>query len=207
MFGTTGSSPIYSVLEDVSRDYTNKSPMSKAKTDTLLILLMGIVILLMLANLGLFIRMNQLQNQIAQAIEAFQRSEPTYLPIGTKAPVFNLPDNKGKMVSLQEYLGQPVMLIFSSMSCPACEQMYHELKVAHEAHPEVMLISYGSEEENRELYQSEGLGVPILSGGREAFEAYQVNRTPSFFFIDTEGEITDVGNPLRQIEELLQSMK
>lgn len=70
-----------------------------------------------------------------------------------------------------------------------------------------MLISYGSEEENRELYQSEGLGIPILFGGRDVFEAYQVNRTPLFFLIDTEGEITDVGNPLGRIEELLQSMK
>ena len=183
--------------------------MSKAKTDTLVILLMGIVILLMLANLGLFLRMNQLQTQIALAIEALQRSEPTYLPIGTKAPFFNLPDNNGETVSLQDYLGQPIMLIFSSTSCPACKQMYPELKAAYEAYPEglIMLISYGSEEENWELFQSEGLRIPILFGEREVFAAYQVNKTPTFFLIDPEGEITDVGNPLGQIEELLQSMK
>jgi hypothetical protein len=38
--------------------------MSKDKTDTLLLLLMGVIILLLVANLSLFLRMNQLQSQV-----------------------------------------------------------------------------------------------------------------------------------------------
>ena len=46
--------------------------MAESKTDVLILLLMGIVILLMVAIIGLFIRMNQLQGQVLAALGPLQ---------------------------------------------------------------------------------------------------------------------------------------
>lgn len=56
------------------------------RIEVLLMMLMGIVILLMVANLALFVRMNQLQRQVIHSLAPFQR--PTGLHQGAKAPFF-----------------------------------------------------------------------------------------------------------------------
>ncbi|MBC8249560.1 MAG: hypothetical protein H8E90_07765 [Anaerolineales bacterium] len=48
--------------------------MAQPRTETLLLMLMGIVILLMLANVGLFLRMNQLQREVLAALKPYQES-------------------------------------------------------------------------------------------------------------------------------------
>jgi len=106
--------------------------MSTDKTDKLLLMLMGIVILLLVMNLGLFLRMNQLQSQVLQALRPFQR--PTGLTAGTQAPYFRLADTDGRLVSLPDFAGQCVLLAFSATTCPACQQMYPALRRFHESH-------------------------------------------------------------------------
>ncbi len=46
--------------------------MSENRTQALLLMLIGVVILLMLANVGLFLRMNQLQREVLAALEPLQ---------------------------------------------------------------------------------------------------------------------------------------
>ena len=76
--------------------------MAESKTDVWILMLMGIVILLMVANIGLFIRMNQLQNQVLAALEPLRAMRmPQGLEIGAKAPDFTLPDTEGRTVSLK----------------------------------------------------------------------------------------------------------
>jgi hypothetical protein len=70
----------------------------------LLLMLMGIVILLMVAIIGLFIKMNQLQREVLGALAPLQTGATaanTGLGVGTSAPSFALPDNDGVMVSLE----------------------------------------------------------------------------------------------------------
>jgi thiol-disulfide isomerase/thioredoxin len=44
---------------------------------------------------------------------------PSYmLPLGTKIPSFNLPDTDGKMVSNQDYIGKPLLVLFICNHCP-----------------------------------------------------------------------------------------
>lgn len=181
--------------------------MSKVKTDTLILMLMGVVILLMVANLSLFVRMNQLQSHVIQALQPFQR--PAGLAVGTQAPPFNLVDTEGRMVSLQEFSGKRVLLVFSSTTCPACQQMYPFLKHFHEVHPDitVLMISRGSEEENQLLAQDERLTFPILAWQDRVAKAYQVPGVPFFYLIDSRGMIASKGiaSSLEQLEELVKA--
>lgn len=102
----------------------------QSRTETLILMLMTIVILLMVAIAGLFFRMTQLQREVLFALESFQVvSRPQGLEIGTQVPDFTLIDTEGQTISLADLAGQKVLLAFSSIHCPACTEMYPYLKV------------------------------------------------------------------------------
>lgn len=181
--------------------------MNKVKTETLMAILLGVVILLMVANLGLFIRMNQLQSLVIQSLEPFQR--PMGLKVGTRAPLFTLTDTEGRPVALQSFSGRRVLLVFSSIASPACQQIYPVLKDFQEIHPDiaVLLISRGSQEDNAALVRKEGLTFTVLNGQDELIREYQVPALPFFYFIDEQGNIAShgVAFSLEQLENLVKT--
>jgi len=77
--------------------------MSQSRTETLILLLMGIVILLMAAIGGLFFRMTQLQRAVLAALQPFQAvGSLEGLAVGSRAPAFTLTDTAGQEVSLAD---------------------------------------------------------------------------------------------------------
>ena len=114
--------------------------MAESKTDVLILMLMGIVILLMVTIVGLFLRMNQLQREVLAALAPLRIEaigQELGLEIGTPAPTFTLPDTAGQMVSLDDFTGQKVLLAFSSTHCPACKEMYPHLEAFSESWPDI----------------------------------------------------------------------
>lgn len=176
----------------------------------ILYLLIITVVLLLIANLGLFFRMNQLQATIEQLFSNGSRTqEHTYVPVGEKAPSFSLTDIDGKVVSLHQFFGRYTILVFSSPTCPACKLVYPQLENFKIDHPEVnlLLLSYGSKNENQNLIETEKLTIPLLLGEKQVFEMYKVNFTPTFYLIDTEGVILKAGGSLTTIEEMYQQLR
>ena len=182
--------------------------------ETLLLMLMGIVILLMVAIIGLFIRMNQLQSRVLAALGPLQAGvgQQMGLEVGAQAPDFTLPDATGQMVSLEDFAGQRVLLAFSSTHCRACMEMYPHLRAFSESQPDVqvVMISQGSTEENRQLAQVQGFAfpvIPVLDWGDRVMVDYQVPGTPFFYVIDREGVIASRGfaNTLEQLKELARA--
>ena len=182
--------------------------MNKNKTESFLFLLTGIVIVLMVMNLGLFLRMNQLQQEILQTLLPFQQASqrPESLPTGTQAPPFSLLDVDEQMVSLDDFSGESVVLIFSSTTCSACQDIYPSLKEFNERHPELafLVISKGSDEENQNLAKQQGFAFPVLGLQDDVAKAYQVSAIPFFYLIDGEGVIVSGGfiSSLEQLESL-----
>ncbi len=181
--------------------------MNKVQTGTLMLMLLGVVILLMVANLGLFIRMNQLQSLVIQSLEPFQR--PMGLKVGTQAPLFTLSDTAGQFVSLRDFSGKRVLLAITSTTCPACSQIYPILKDFQELHPDiaVLLISRGSQEDNATLVRKEELTFPVLNGQDELIREYQVPAFPFFYLLDEQGNIASRGIALslEQLENLVKT--
>ena len=189
----------------------------ETRLEVLLLLLMGIVILLMVTIVGLFLRMNQLQREVLAAVvplrvEAIRR-DSRGLEVGMQAPNFTLPDAAGQMVSLDDFAGQRVLLAFSSTHCPACTEMYPHLRAFSESreHVQVVMISQGSAEENRQLVEEQGFAFPVLPlsvWDDEARVDYQVPGTPFFYVIDGEGVVINRGfaNTLGQLKELAQAV-
>lgn len=180
----------------------------------LLLMLMGIVILLMVAIVGLFLRMNQLQREILTALAPLQAEameQEMGLEIGAQAPDFALPDTNGAMVSLGDYAGQKVLLAFSSTHCSACKEVYPHLSVFSESQQDVhvVMISPGPAEENQQLVQAQDFAFPVLpvSGWNdEVMLDYQVPGVPFFYVVDGEGIIANGGfaNTLEQLEALVE---
>lgn len=120
------------------------------------------------------------------------------LEAGSEAPGFRLTDSRGREVSLADYRGRKVMLIFSSDQCKYCKQMYPELArfrsngAASEV--EVVMLQLGSTpEQNHELARAQGFDFPVLVANRETFQAYQVPGTPFSTVVDETGVITATG--------------
>ncbi|MCK4451710.1 MAG: redoxin domain-containing protein [Anaerolineae bacterium] len=180
----------------------------------LLLMLMGIVILLMVAIIGLFLRMNQLQREVLAALAPLQAramGQEMGLEVGTEAPDFTLLDTNGSMVSLGGFAEQRVLLAFSSTHCSACKEMYPHLKAFSESREDVqvVMISQGSVEENQRLVQEQGFAFPVLTASGwddEVMLDYQVPGVPFFYVIDEEGIIANAGfaNTLEQLEALVE---
>lgn len=154
-----------------------------------LLLLMGIVILLMVAIIGLFVRMNQLQQTVLAALTASRAGaieQEMGLQAGTAAPAFALSDTAGTTVSLRDFAGRRVLLVFASPRCPPCVAMYPHLEAFGEgrADVQVVMVSRGSVEENRRLAEEQGFEFPVLTWEDGVAEAYQVPGTPFFYVVD-----------------------
>jgi len=177
----------------------------------LLLMLMGIVILLMVAIIGLFLRMNQLQREMLAALAPLQAGameQEMGLEIGTQAPDFTLPDTSGSMVSLGDFAGQKILLAFSSTHCSACKETYPHLRAFGESREDVqvVMISRGSPDENRQLVADQGFGLPVLIWEDAVAQDYRVPVVPFFYVVNEEGVVTNAGfaNTLEQLKALVE---
>lgn len=175
------------------------------KENAILIMLLVVVILLLVANLALFVRMNQLQSQVIQALEPFQR--PKGLSVGARAPDFNLVNTAGQEISFRDFREQRVLLAFISPNCAACQQVYPSLKEFHKAHPDIpiLVVSAGTDAENQKVAAE--LSLPVLNGTEEIIKEYQVPGFPFFYLIDEEGRIASRSIAFSQehLEDLIRA--
>ncbi len=178
------------------------------KADLLLVILLSVIALVLVGNVGLYLRMTQLQAQVVEALAPLASfAQPQPLLAGSPAPPFTLTDYNGDAVSLSDFSGRPVLLVFSSVTCQYCQKMYPVLQSFHKAHPAtaVLMISQGSPEENRQLAQREGLDFPILSWDTHTADTYQVTGTPFSYGVDSTGLITgaEFATSLEELETLV----
>jgi peroxiredoxin len=113
---------------------------------------------------------------------------------GTPAPPFQLPDVYGRPVSLQEYRGRKVLLIFTDPHCGPCDQLAPHLVRLYGQHrdngPALVMIGRGDPEENRRKVETHGFEFPVVLQRRwELSKAYGIFATPVAFLVGEEGVI------------------
>jgi len=115
------------------------------------------------------------------------------LPAGAEAPAFELPDLHGRRVSLEQYRGRRVVLIFFSPTCPICQEMAPELaRLSPDAsdRPVPVIVTVGEPEANRALVSEHGIRCPVLLDEANRVNAlYQPEGTPAAYLIDELGLI------------------
>ena len=115
------------------------------------------------------------------------------LPPGTEAPNFVLKDLDGNAHSLVDYRGKPVLLVFSDIDCAPCEYLSPplvELAEKKARKVQVLMITRGDEEANRQKAQAFGYPFPVLrQRSWEISKLYGMFATPIGYLIDKDGMI------------------
>jgi peroxiredoxin len=129
------------------------------------------------------------------------------LPAGTPAPAFRLPRLDGGELTLEEYRGRRVLLVFSDPHCGPCDQLAPHLEQFAHGTPgvQVLMVGRGEEEANRAKAAEHGLTFPVaLQRQWEVSRDYAMFGTPIGYLIDEVGRIAaDVAVGVEPIRALL----
>ena len=172
------------------------------------LVLVGAVLPWILVVLGCLVgyRMLVLNGQILKRLEAIQKlvneivPAPTLpslegLKAGTVASAFELGDLRGGRMSLEQFRGRRVLLIFMGPHCIYCERMAPELAAlpldGREGRPVPLVISSGGLEDNVAFFDKYDVRCSVLVEGQGdgIAVAYKVSGTPSGYLIDEEGTL------------------
>jgi peroxiredoxin len=125
---------------------------------------------------------------------AESRIERDGLKAGARAPNFRLPDLEGDTVSLDDYRGRRVLLVFSDPNCGPCDELAPHLSHLHrQQHGNgfaIILVGRGSAEENRNKVRKFGFQFPIVLQDKwKLSKEYGIFATPVAFLIAENGLI------------------
>jgi peroxiredoxin len=120
----------------------------------------------------------------------------TMLPLGTPAPAFNLPDTNGKTVSLSDFHGRPLLVMFICNHCPFVKHVNAQLaQLGRDYQPGAAIVAISSNDvanypdDSPEKMKSEAvrLGYPfpyLYDESQAVARAYRAACTPDFFLFD-----------------------
>ncbi len=110
-----------------------------------------------------------------------------------EAPDFTLPDLEGKTISLRDFRGKPVILVFWRVNCPSCEYQMPFLQAFYEkwSTDKIALVTVNVGEPLAmvgEYVSAHGLTFPVLLDTRQQVsQTYGIIGVPFTFFIDDGG--------------------
>jgi len=156
----------------------------------LVVLFLGFLLLGALRALGLLRwRLEQLQ-----AITP-SRTGRSGLKSGKKAPDFTLPSVSGDEVSLHDFAGRRVFLVFTQSGCKPCHGIVPELnKLQRGVEVQVLVVNNGEMEATRKWAGEAQACFPVLVQQQfSVSKRYEMYATPFAFRIDERGVITSKG--------------
>ncbi len=136
------------------------------------------------------------------------RIERNGLKAGRPAPAFRLPDLHGGTVSLEEYRGRRVLLVFTDPHCGPCEELAPHLVRLHREHRDsglaLILVARGDPGENRRKAEQHGFEFPVVLQERwKLSKEYGIFAAPVAFLIGEDGVIErDVAKGVEEIVAL-----
>lgn len=166
--------------------------------------LLGALLLVVLTLAWLLAQVLRQQGRLLLRIEALERptsalqtstEDPARggLPLATAFPSFRLPNLEGKEVRLEDFETR-VLLVHWSPECGFCRQIAADLgrlqADLRRRKTELVLVSYGSPESNRELLEAHGLDCQVLlQSAGETIEGFSRMGTPVAYLLDDKGRI------------------
>jgi methylamine dehydrogenase accessory protein MauD len=112
---------------------------------------------------------------------------------GKKAPDFTLPGANGKAISLHDFAGRRVLLVFTQSGCSPCKTIVPELNRLGPVE-QVLVINNGDPEATRIWSAEGGARFPVLAQTEfSVSKKYEVFATPFAFLIDERGVIASKG--------------
>ncbi len=133
-------------------------------------------------------------------LEQLEATTPSHvgrdgLKPGQKAPDFTLPSVAGGEVSLHDFAGRQVLLVFTQSGCGPCHRVAPDLNRLQDAgEVQVVVINNGEPEATRQWAAEVQARFPVLQ--QEKFSVgrrYEMYATPFAFLIDPQGVIASKG--------------
>jgi len=117
------------------------------------------------------------------------------LPPGKQAPEFTLPSAAGGDVSLSDFAGRRVLLVFTQSGCGPCHKILPHLnRVQQNVDHQVLVVNSGEAEDAADMAAESAAGFPILTQEEwRISKQYQVFATPYAFVVDESGVIAAKG--------------
>ena len=132
-------------------------------------------------------------------LEQLEATTPTRLgrsglKPGKKAPDFTLPSVAGAEVSLHDFAGRKVLLVFTQTGCGPCRQIMPELNRLGEPDLQVLVVNKGELHATRQWAAEVGVRFPVLvQDGLDLSRKYEAFATPFAFLIDEKGTVASKG--------------
>jgi peroxiredoxin len=165
----------------------------------------GLLALGLLAVFGLLQQMLRQQGRLLHRIESLERAaqspeavpEPVQgLPVGTPIPRFQLADAVGRLVGPDDLKGRRALLVHWNTQCGFCDLIADDLAALQsdldKRGTELVLVSHGDVESNREFAERHGLTCRILhlEGGDPA-DLFASLGTPVAYLVDEQGRVAE----------------
>ena len=149
---------------------------------------------LVLQNGRLMLRLESLEQRLTDKGVLSQGMLPGQLgmPPGSVLNDFALPQLDGGTMTLSQWRGRRVALLFLSPRCSHCQRLLPDLAAMQSAGPEtdpaIVIISTGSVEENRQFFGPHHLTGPILlQEDNELAAFYLAMATPMAYLVNEQG--------------------
>ncbi len=176
--------------------------MGGSRTEVLLLLLVGIVLLLMVALIGLFLRMEQLQREVLAALARCARPRnPPDCPLGRKPLRSPFPTFPASRYLWTRWRGgrccwsSPPPLSGLPGDVPAPAGLRSE--ASGDGSGDGLAGERGGEPG---VAEEQGLTFPVVEGDERVMAAYGVPGTPYFYVLDGEGVIVRSGFAVKEEE-------
>ncbi|MBV7332152.1 TlpA family protein disulfide reductase [Chloroflexi bacterium TSY] len=147
---------------------------------------------------------------ILSALISAQNNQTYARVIGSAAPDFALETVTGDPVTLSQFQGQPVVLVFWASWCQFCQRELPELQTLWEEHQdEVIFLAVNREEEKATIQQFQQdyptISFPLLVDPEASvwaqYEAKGAQVIPTTYFIDADGNIQEYVRGAQGLEE------
>lgn len=156
----------------------------------LVVLFLGFLLLGALRALGL----------LRWRLEQLEATTPTRvgrggLKPGKQAPDFTLPSVVGGEVSLHDFAGRRVFLVFTQSGCKPCHRVVPELnRLQRGGEVQVLVVNNGDLEATCQWAGEAGACFPVLAQQQfSVSKRYEMYATPFAFLIDERGVIASKG--------------
>lgn len=137
-------------------------------------------------------------------------ASPTGLPTGALAPAFTLLDTAGAPVSLSDYQGRCLLLVFAGAACRACSGLLPHLNaLAREAGDSVstlLILNSSRVEAERWITAHQVLSRVALQEDLAVSNVYHALVTPFGFAINETGRVI-AGNVLHDLADLTELVR
>jgi len=154
-----------------------------------------VIIMLAVAGTLVIIAAGLLRPNAPQSTSTQARSSS--IQVGAVAPAFTLPTPAGKQISLSDFRGKPVMLNFWYATCPGClaetpgMQKFYTSQHARSKGFVILGVNIVDDAQvAAQFMQQRALTYPVvLDQNQHVMVLYNINVTPTSYFIDRHGII------------------